>query len=630
MITSNATFNTYNALAVKSPVFIVKLENVSTYFSTGPFVTSGETVKYNIFDYEFSTCTVNLDQAFPGNGTGYFTVIEDSSSTVFGILKNNIILGKEVTIYQGFQQIALANFITFKKYFVYDYEILDNGTQIKFLIEQKSPALDAIYNKSFFPTDVKVTSSLDYDYIIHGVSPNVTFEYEDNNTTTKEKMLNVNFADIMLASILSPSGGGGLTFDSFLYQCMNDGANIAPTYVETYEILEQGRRFHNAQSSIAGTTGPTYTENDRREKYVVKIASEQNIKTFLESIADDFFFRFYIKGNGKLSGKCISYYQNILDLIDYTIDQDSSLIPILETKKDYLFNSLRYYNDNTDETNDYSTSQTNYDHEYAKELESPGFDDSDVAYTDDVTNFQGYKLLDTFGDMITQITIPAFTQHLLVEPFDIIKYSNNKLNSVAAVTPLVDMPVMVSNVRYSYNSGSPLVTITGFMFDYFLKTGGRLTTLTINDQTSGVTPQTDCGLPLAGDFSMSIDVGDDAYFKLSSGVNGYNIVWLEVDITPPSQALTPPLTFEPQQIKLGAIVFSDSGAGTICGRNTSNIVYDAHSGSLFTTFIPVLIHDTTTAWNYAKLDLYEENHLTSYSDPTVTLKNVYAFKFRSA
>ena len=631
MISSTSTFNTYNALPVKNPVFAVKFEELTSpdiYFSTGPFSTTTETVYEYIADYEFSSCTVNLDQAFPGNGTGYITINEDSASRVMTILKNNVIIGKMATIYYGFQEIGLTNFITFKSYFVYDYEIMDNGAQIKFLIEQKNKALDRIYDKSFFPDDTLSGVLADYDYFVRTVTPNISFEYEDNVTSTKEKMFNVNFADIMLAAIISPGGGPGATFESNLYRCLNDGANAYPLYVDAAGIAEQGRRYHNAQSSISGTAGTTYTENDRREKYVVEIAEEQNIKTFLENLADDFFFRFYITSGGKLSGKCISYYQNILEQEDYTIDQDSSQTPTLDTRFDYLFNNLTYNfvdasgNDVTEE-NDFTFSQTKYDEEYIKEIDSPGFYE-ELGYSYDITKWQGYKLLDTFGEGITQITIPAVTEHCLVEPFDLIKYSNSYLKSIASVTALSNMPVMVSNVRYSWNSGNPLVTITGFMFDYFLKTGGRLTTIKLSEQT-GVTLQEDCGY--YDDFSVSVDVGDDAYFALTTGISGYNLLWSKVEITPVSGTAS---TLS-QQIKLGCIVF-DSGTSTIVGRNTTNYVFESVGGSQFTTYIPVLIHDTTTAWDYAKLDLYEENHdsSTTYQAPGVELLEVYAFKFRSA
>ena len=112
MLYSSSNFDTYNQATKKNPVWIIEFDSIATYLASGTF--SGITSSYKKRIKELKVIPSKIELLdFRTDFYGYeFTLIDDSTNTILGLIANNAMGGRKVTIKLGFAELMISDFVT--------------------------------------------------------------------------------------------------------------------------------------------------------------------------------------------------------------------------------------------------------------------------------------------------------------------------------------------------------------------------------------------------------------------------------------------------------------------------------------------------------------------------------------
>ena len=181
MLKTNSTFDTYNALSQKKPVFIWKIYDstdaafLTTKFCTGTFADIDANYKKVITTVQIKSMPWEPLEKNHQYGTCQIDLL-DSSGAFLAMGYSDVLHNRRCLLYYGFQEMNVADFILFHEYYINEIKYGSNKkvavSMVNIISRLDFPALDA-YGSSVTTSDIA-----DADEHID-VTSNSTFTHPD-------------------------------------------------------------------------------------------------------------------------------------------------------------------------------------------------------------------------------------------------------------------------------------------------------------------------------------------------------------------------------------------------------------------------------------------------------------------
>ena len=164
MLLTSTSFDTYNALQHKAPIWTLEIDGLSAKFSSGEFPGSAAYLK-GIISIECTPFKIDRLHAKTTFQSYVVTLQENSNNFILGLLNTYTMAGREATIKLGYAQMIPGNFISLPAGRIIKVEPDSYGTEYKIYIQNDFALLEGPILRNFGRcvldadmTDVETTS----------------------------------------------------------------------------------------------------------------------------------------------------------------------------------------------------------------------------------------------------------------------------------------------------------------------------------------------------------------------------------------------------------------------------------------------------------------------------------------
>lgn len=665
---TTSNYDTENAKLNKSPCVIIEFNGVATKFCSNTF--SGITGSYKklIKNIDYSSRKWQPFEVFLDRAILRFTLSEDSSNTVLGLINANILINNTVTVKMGFDNIVESDFWSLETFTVKKISVSSNYLDHTFTCEEYDE-FNNIFIKDIY-TDIPTTfttaaisgvattinvesttgfldpaslpDGVEYAYIeINGeicryggvTATSFTTVTRGYNTTdgvqhsegsqVKQCLVFGSFASfgsynandtigqVALRTLTGTDAGTNGIYDTGINGL---GLGLDHSEFDIDQIERECYRFNTTVESSATVA------NDYHERLNTYIFEPIKSSKFIEKLLAPYHGVMFVGSNGKIQIKILDLISMVRENLDETLTDSNSKVSSISWMDETLLIEARHKYDIIPQSNEYandtvytnSTAQTAYNQNRERELTNDYLRENwgGASYTSDIYHSL-YRLMMFYGNMRCKLKIKSLMKNFVYEALDVIKLTSSLIpNWKNGNRTSTDEKIMITgqNIKLSRKSFSS--DYEAIAFDLVDKVSSPYT---LHIYTPGVS-----ALTYNADFTATINA-EDAYNTFPSPIPIYGNSYCKLQLVLPNGSDTE------QWIDIGVILINNSSTEIV--RNATRIRYNSSANETITIWIPSLsVPNASSILKYQKVDWFGRSTSTGADLPTITFQELVIYE----